>query len=318
MYGIAVDIGATYVRVALGDDTGRLVDIRKFRTKDIKSPADLADNISRLIEDILEQHRVKVEGIAVGSAGPLDTRRGEIVNSPNMPFKRIPIVEPLRQKFDLPVALANDCNTAVVGEKIWGAGRGLDNIVYVTISTGIGGGAYVDGVLLLGKDGNAAEIGHIVVDSEERLVCGCGGRGHWEAYSSGSGLPKLARLLAGKYGGLWSISSLSRLEEITAKDIVEAYRGGDSFARIVIMEALKYNDYGFSAVINYFDPELITVGGSVALNNPDIFIEPLEKRVKRYITNRPPKIMITPLRENIVLKGALAIALGKEEKIVPT
>lgn len=317
MYGIAVDIGATYTRVALGDDTGRLLEVVKFRTRELKTPDEMSERIARISLDIIRKYSIKVEGVGIGSAGPLDVQQGEIVNSPNMPFKKIPLVKPLREKLGLPVALANDCNAAIVGEKVWGAGRGYENIVYVTISTGIGGGAYVNGSLLLGKDGNAVEVGHIVVDSQERLVCGCGGRGHWEAYSSGSGIPRYAHFLARENPDLWKRSLLSSLEEITAKDVFDAYRKGDSFARKILEDVLRYNDYGFSAIINYFDPDVLTIGGSVALNNKDILIEPLEKRVRKYLINRPPRIMPTPLGENVVLLGALAIALGKEKRILP-
>lgn len=317
MYGIAVDIGATYTRVALGNDAGKLLEVVKFKTRELKTPGEMAEKIAQVSRHLIAKYGVDAVGVGIGSAGPLDIEEGAIVNSPNMPFKRIPLVKPLRDSLGLPVALANDCNAAVVGERVWGAGKGYENVVYVTISTGIGGGAYVNGSLLLGKDGNAVEVGHIVVDSQERLVCGCGGRGHWEAYSSGSGIPRYALLLAEENPDLWSTSLLSGMGEITAKDVFEAYRRGDVFARKVIEDVLRYNDYGFSAIINLFDPEVLTIGGSVALNNSDIIIRPLGERLEKYLINRMPRIMPTPLGENVVLLGALAIALGKEEKILP-
>ncbi len=316
-YGVAVDIGATNTRVAVGDAGGRLLAKASFQTRSIKAPRELAEKIALHARELASRLGVEPSAVGVGTAGPLDPVRGRIVNSPNMPFKEIPLAEPLREELGLPVAVANDCNAAVIGEKTWGAGRGLDNLVYVTISTGIGGGAYVDGVLLLGKDGNAAEIGHIVVDSEERLVCGCGGRGHWEAYSSGSGIPRLAALLAQSSPDLWSRSMLSELGTIAAKDVFKAYRDGDPFAKLVIGEVRRYNAYGFAAVVNNYDPELITVGGSVALYNPDVLLRGLRRDVERYAINRVPEIELTPLGGDAVLLGALAIALGREEKVKP-
>ena len=300
----------------MGDDEGRLLARSSFKTREISDPLGLARRIALEARRLLDETGVEAEALGIGTAGPLDPARGAIVNSPNMPFKEIPLAEPLREELGLPIAVANDCNAAVIGERTWGAGRGLGNLVYVTISTGIGGGVYVDGSLLLGKDGNAAEVGHVVVDSEERLVCGCGGRGHWEAYSSGSGIPRLAALLSQSSPGLWRKSVLSR-SEVTAKAVFDAYRRGDVFARLVVEEVKRFNAYGFAAIVNFYDPELITVGGSVALNNADILLEGLRGRVERYAINRVPEIRVTPLGGDAVLLGALAMALGFEEKVVP-
>ena len=303
--------------MAIGDTQGKLLGLERFYTREIRSPGELASRIADAAKRLAARLGVDPVAAAVGTAGPLDPEKGEIVGSPNMPFKRIPLAEPLRELLGLPVTVLNDCNAAVVGERTWGAGKGLDNLVYVTISTGIGGGAYVDGELLLGKDGNAVEVGHIVVDSEERLVCGCGGRGHWEAYSSGTGIPRLAALLSQSSPELWEKSPLSSMGEFTAKEVFEAYRAGDRFAELVVSEVVRYNVYGFAAIVNYFDPELITVGGSVALNNADILLRGFRERVSGYTINRVPEIRVTPLGGDAVLLGALAVALGFEEKVRP-
>jgi glucokinase len=121
---------------------------------------------------------VEPDGIGVGSIGPLDLQSGCIVNTPNFPFKHIPVVAPLREEFGVPVRLLNDCGAAVMGERRFGLGRGIDNLFYVTLNTGLGGSAIVDGHPLSGKDGNAPEIGHVVIDRLSSMVCGCGARGH--------------------------------------------------------------------------------------------------------------------------------------------
>ena len=112
--------------------------------------------------------------IGVASAGPLDLREGAVVHSPNIGFDYIPLVKPLEDEFKVPVYLCNDCVAGVIGEKELGYGRGYGNLVYVTLSSGIGGGVFVDNHLLIGKDGNAHEIGHITIDYEGKLTCGCG------------------------------------------------------------------------------------------------------------------------------------------------
>ncbi|QOJ79454.1 ROK family protein [Infirmifilum lucidum] len=314
-YAIAVDIGATNTRVALGNSEGELLGVETFRTWDFPDPVKYIEKIARIISSLREKFKVDIYGIGVGTPGPLDVAKGEVLASPNMPFKRLEVVRLLKEFVDMPVAFANDAVAAAVGEKFWGDGAGVEDLVYVTISTGIGGGVYVDGSLLLGKDGNAHEIGHVVVDSQERLVCGCGGRGHWEAYSSGSGIPRFTKFLAERDSSLAEESQLARKSRIEARDVFEAYRAGDKLARAVILEVKKFNAYGFAAITNYYDPELITVGGSVALNNADIVLSGLEGDVRQYAINRVPRIKLTRLGANVGLMGALALGLGFEKKI---
>ncbi|MGC8835850.1 MAG: ROK family protein [Infirmifilum sp.] len=314
-YALAVDIGATNTRVGIGNSDGELLQIESFKTWDFQDPLKYVEHIARVANGILKSFNVEVVGMGVGSPGPLDIKKGEIINAPNMPFKKLELVKLLKEFTGLRVAFANDAVTAVVGERYWGEGSKHENIVYVTISTGIGGGVYVDGSLLLGKDGNAHEIGHLVVDSQERLTCGCGKKGHWEAYSSGSGIPRFARFLAEVEREKIEGSVLKDRKDIDAPLIFEAYRKGDPLALLVISEVRRLNAYGFAAIVNYYDPEIITVGGSVALNNVDILLNNIRGEVEKYAINRVPDIKPTKLGQNIGIAGALALGLGLEPKI---
>lgn len=313
-----VDIGATYTRVVIADEKGRILDRVKFETPRSDRMA-LSASIARAIRELLKRVGAPekgLKGIGIGSIGPLDIKRGVIVRAANLPLENVPIVEPLEREFDVNVYLVNDCVAAVVGEKHMGAGRDHDNLVYITISTGIGGGVYVDGRVLLGKDGNAHEIGHMVVDAEGKLVCGCGKKGHWEAYSSGSGIPKLAKLLAEEKPELFKRSALASWGDplkLTSKNVYDAAKAGDAFARTVVEEAARYNAMGVANVVNVYDPSLITIGGSVALNNVELVVEPLKKMVQEYAVNRIPEIATTPLGEDVGLYGAVALALGLEK-----
>jgi glucokinase len=314
-YAIAVDIGATNTRVALGSSEGELLEVVVFSTWEERSPEEYIARIARIAVELERRHGVEAIGVGVGSPGPLDMKKGEVVNAPNMPFKRIEVVRLLREALGKPVAFANDAVTAAVGEKWWGMGQDKENLVYVTISTGIGGGVYVDGELLLGKEGNAHEIGHMVVDAEGRLTCGCGKRGHWEAYSSGRGIPNLARFLADTDPALREETSLPLGPELTAKEVFDAFRRGDPLARKVVEWVNRFNACGFANIVNAYDPELITVGGSVALNNPDVLLQGLRDRVAEYAVNRVPEITLTRLGANVGLLGALALGLGLEKKV---
>ncbi len=304
----AVDLGATNVRVAVGDEAGLGKKLSERTVRD-NGARGISDQIIRMVGSLEVRD---LAGIGVGSIGPIDISSGSVVDTPNLPFKRIPVVEPLASEFHVPVSILNDCSAAVLGERKYGAGRGMDNLVYVTLSTGIGGGAIVDGHLLVGKDGNAVEIGHLTIDPESPLVCGCGCRGHWEAYCSGNGIPNFARLLLGDMGDSGSlIIELAGGDprKITSEILFEAAQKSDPLALEMVRRIGEINAVGFADIVNVFDPELITVGGSIALKNPRLILDPIEKGIESHLINRKPRIMVTPLGEEVVLFGALALAL---------
>ena len=304
---IAVDIGATNIRVALGDER-RIIVKRSEATDKMNGSEGVPRQIARMIRSL----GAKPAAIGVGSIGPLDTKQGAIGETPNFAFKHIPIVSPLEGEFGVPVRIMNDCNAAVIGEHLYGAGRGLDNLFYVTLSTGLGGGAIVDGNPLNGKDGNAPEIGHLTLDPDSELVCGCGCRGHWEAYCSGTNLPNYARILLRNRdlgGGLLLKMVGGDLGKLTSEMIFAAAKKRNRDAVFVVEEVGKANAVGFANIVNAFDPELITLGGSVALNNPEMVVGPIKNGIDRHLINRRPEIMMTPLGADVVLYGGLAIAM---------
>jgi glucokinase len=214
----------------------------------------------------------------------------------------------------LPLYLANDCTAAVWGEREFGAGRGVANLVYITLSTGIGGGAIVDGHLLLGKDGNAVEIGHVTLDFAG-IRCGCGKPGHWEAYCSASNIPRFVRLwLQARRRGvreslLFKLTG-GKLSRLTTQLLFEAAQAGDKLSCEIVQELGLLNAIGFANVINAYDPELITVGGAMALNNPQLILDPIRRYVRGYVINRTPRIRITPLGHDITLYGATALVFN--------
>ena len=307
----AVDLGASNVRVALGDERGFRKKLRE-ETERNKGAKGIAAQIIRMIRSLDGDD---IAAVGVGSLGPLDLSAGSVANPPNMPFTRIPIVEPLEQEIQKPVRLLNDCSTAVLGERAFGAGRGIENLVYVTLSTGLGAGVIVDGHLLVGKDGNAVEVGHLTIDPDSELVCGCGCRGHWEAYCSGGNIPNFVRLLLRDRD--WRGSLLHELSSgdpmaITTVNLFAAAAGGDSLALWMTRRIGEVNAIGFSDIVNAYDPELITVGGAVALENPDLILKPIKDNIDRHLINRRPEIRITSLGGEAVLYGALALAMRKE------
>ena len=313
--GIGVDVGATKIRVCVGYESGELI---WRKSTDMPTPGRVERYVGQLVERVREgvskvPAGERVSGIGVASVGPLDLHRGGMDSPANLPYKFVPLMGPIGEAFGARVALMNDANAAVLGEKKFGAGKREDNLVYITISTGIGGGAIVDGHLLSGKDGNAGEVGHVVVDPRGRLTCGCGRRGHWEAYCSGRNIPNLASVLAEEHadavakGGLQDLLGI-RGGEVNSATILRRASQGNEFAKRVAEEMGELNALGVANTVNVFDPALITMGGGVALNNPRLVLAPVRRLVPKNAINRPPRIILTPLGEDVVLLGALSLA----------
>jgi len=323
-YGIAVDLGATNVRVIAGCRDGRIIARIMERTNLMGGPEAVSRQIIRLIKRICRENTLKLEdadGIGVGAFGPQDPIRGGISRPANAPYEFIPIREPLTEEFKVPVEVMNDCLVAAIGERFYGAGRGIDNFVYITISTGIGAGVYVDGHVLLGKDGNAHEIGHIVVDYERRLLCGCGKRGHWEAYCSGKNIPNYARLIIEeenlkdkfRHSYLYK-ASYGKMERVTAKAIYDGAKIGDFLCEHLVNRIGEINAMGVASAINVYDPSVVILGGAVVLNNVEQVLTPIRMQFKDYIVNREAEVKVTPLKGDVVLYGALAMAFGLHKK----
>ena len=302
-FAMAIDLGASNVRVAIVSLTGNIVSKVKEQTiKEGREGIAVTKQIIRLSEAVLDAiQRSNLCGIGISSIGPLDYQKGGPLNSPNIPFSFIPLVRPLKNHYNLPVYLLNDGNAAVLGEKKFGAGKKTKNLVYITLSTGIGGGAIVDGNLLYGKGGNAAEVGHILVDTSYNILCSCKkGYGHWEGLASGNNIPRFFEYWIKKE------KQKTDFEVRETKDIFKALKEGNSLALGFVNELSKINAHALSTIIVAYDPELITLGGSVALNNPGSILGGIMKYLDHYLPL--PIIEITKLGEDITLLGAASTA----------
>lgn len=310
-YVVGVDLGATWLRAVLADEEGHFITRREERT--VAREGAVEDQLIGIVRAVLSRAGVeKPRAIGVGAIGPVDLWAGAVVRPPNLPVERIEIARALHTAFGAPVYVLNDCTTACYGEAIFGAGKGLSNTAFVAIGTGIGGGAMIDGHLLLGKSGNAAEVGHFVVDVQGRMRCTCGAYGHWEAYCSGAMIPSFFRRWALEKGlGEHELSGLfeKELPAITAKDVLEACRKEEELLAGFLEELVKLNAAGLANVINAFNPALISVGGSVALGNFDILIRPAISLLASYAFNEVPEIIPSPLGHDAGLYGAVALAL---------
>jgi glucokinase len=302
--GIAIDLGATFTRAGLIDVSGRILN----RTSAPTPHEGISDFLIGLIRRVASPVEIsQAEGIGISAAGPVDIDRGTLVNPPNLPFHDLPLVDPLEESFGIPVRLANDCHAGIIGEAYFGTARGIRNVAYITISTGIGGGILAGGRLLLGRNGNAAEIGHFLVDTTYPMICGCGYTGHWEGYASGRFLPAFYRTWHTHHG------KASAGFPVSAEDIFRAAREGEEDA-VEFLEALGIiNGRGVSDVIVAYDPELIILDGSVALNNYALLVPQMVEHIDRFLPL--PEIQLSTLSGDAPLLGASVLAYGYETDI---
>ena len=298
---VAVDLGATHLRAALVTREGQAGDSVVADTpRQGRSGMAVTEAVASAVARVLEGSAARAVGIA--SAGPIDVAAGSVVRSPNMAFDEVPLVGPLADRFGLPVRLINDCRAGALGERWRGAGTGVDNLVYITFSTGIGGGAVVDGRLLLGRGGNAGEVGHLHVDFAYSLPCGCGHTGHWEGYASGTGMPR--------FFAAWSARRGERpaFDASTSRGILEAAVAGDRVA-LAFMDALgEVNGRAVSDLIVAYDPEMIVIDGPIAQAHGGLILRHLLPHIDRYLPL--PAICVSPLGGRAPLFGAAAYALG--------
>jgi glucokinase len=314
---VGVDLGGTWLRVVLSDEKGKFVD--RIGEKVDKSSAEaISEQVVKIIRFLCKRKRFQVsflKGVGIAATGPLMQDEGVLTKPVNIPFDLVPLTKPVSAELGLPVCLINDCAGAALGENTFGAAKGLDNFVFITIGTGIGCGAIVNGTLLLGKDGNGHEVGHFVIDSEGKLTCGCGKPGHWEGYCSGKNIPNFVRMKIKEFPQ--EVVNRSQLVErvggdlskLSAADLFDAAKQRDGLSLKIVDELGVLNAMGFANVISAYDPSLMTVGGTVTLKNKRMILSPIRKYVGKYTVNRVPKIEVTPLGDDVGLYGAVATAM---------
>lgn len=302
---IAVDIGGTQIRVALYQQGER----RPAKQKRIPTQAKGETPLERLIGLIAamwpENERVRAIGIA--APGPSNPQLGIIYSAPNIPgWEQLPLAQILQERFHVPARLGNDANMAALGEWRYGAGRGHHHVLYLTISTGIGGGVICDDHLLLGSHGLAGELGHITVVPGGPL-CGCGHRGHLEAYGSGTAI---ARYVAEQIAhGV--PSSLAQISSPTGRDISDAAEQGDPLAKAALARAGTYIGYAIADFLHIFNPSVVILGGGVSRSGA-FLIEPLRSAISERLIS--PEylhglvITTAALGDDAGLLGALALA----------
>lgn len=304
---IGIDLGGTQVRAALVGTRGEIVARAEERTDAMAGPERVLAQIKALADGLVAAAGTATPvGIGVSTPGPIDTIAGVARDIPTLAgFADFPLKAELQRRFAFPVSLENDGIAAAIGEWQFGAGKGLENLVYVTVSTGIGGGVIADGRVLRGRKGMAGHVGHMSVIPDGAL-CPCGNRGCFEAYGSGTAFTRRAREQAfactgtrlGADGGT-----------IDSRAVFAAARAGDELANRLVDEEAGILGRGFVSLIHIFSPEVVIMGGGLSHE-----FERLRPGIERCISDRAMpafkdvRVTRAALGQNSGLIGAAALA----------
>ena len=304
-----IDIGGTKTAIAIETLSGERLASQRLPTA--ADGFDAVNLISPTIEKILVENEVELVSIGIGCPSPLDIEKGLVMSPSNLlEWREFPIVKLFENRFKVPVIIDNDANTAALGEYFGGAGRGYKNIVYVTVSTGIGGGIILNGEIYHGVAAGAGELGHSIVQPDG-FPCNCGSVGCLETICAGVHIARRAqeKLLNGEPSLMRDLAE--NINEVSAKTVVEAVRKNDKTAVEIWNETCRFLAVGIGNVITILAPEAVIVGGGIAAATGEMLFAPLKKLVPEFVSMVPAdKINILPaeLGDESGVFGALVLA----------
>lgn len=312
---LGFDVGGTKISAVVGNEDGRILSqVRKPTIRHLGKNR-LTEQLKEMGTEALQKAGVeKPDMIGIIFAGLVDSGKGSVISSPNiLGLNNFPIAKPLEDFFDAPATLENDATAATIAESLFGAGRGVDNFVYMTLSTGIGGGAFINGKLYRGSHGLAGEIGHMVIMSNGP-TCGCGRRGCIEAIAGGR---SMARRVSENVTAVNDSEIFSSMppNEIDAAKVFKARSEGDMFAQLIIEETIYYLAVGIVNIISILDPELIIVGGGISKAGKDLFI-PLNAAIKEeFKSMKRPFRLVRGLQNGSDL-AAISVPIYNEKNVL--
>jgi glucokinase len=302
---LGLDIGGTKLAAGVVDGSGRVLSFGVTPTEPVRGPDDGLARLFELGRRAIDEAGVQIDAVGIGSGGPLDPFAGILVAPPHLTgWLDVPVSARAEQEFGVPVRLENDATAAAAGEHRYGAGVGVRNMVYLTISTGVGGGVVLDDRLYRGSGGNGGELGHVTVDWKGRECRGCGRRGCLEAYVSGTSIAERAHEAGLPYG--------------TAEEVATAAREGEPGAVAVWDETVEALACGVTSIVNLFEPELVVIGGGVSRTGEQL-LGPTRARVKGQAmgpSGRAVRIVRAALGDHVGVVGAAAIVYDRADSRV--
>jgi len=285
---VGIDLGGTKILAAVADSKARILAETRLDTEAKKGLSKVMSNVKIAVLKALWKARTSlknVTSICIGAPGPIIYKKGLIVSPPNMPgWGKVNLKDRIKRIFKKPVFMENDANLAAFAEAVKGAGKGMRNVVYFTLSTGIGGGIVLDGRIFRGKTGGAGEVGHMVIE-KEGIRCGCGGRGCLEAMGSGTAVARMAQKRAPKSSRMIKLAGGKR-SNITTEIVGQAARKGDTLAKNILREVGGNIGIGVANIVNILNPDIVVLGGGLT-NLWDIIHEPIMRAYKNQVLEVP-------------------------------
>ena len=280
---IGIDVGGTNVKIALVDTKGKIVYSNSVPTRAEMGYEYTVNNIKQAIYDLLKETKLTtkdIEGIGFGFPGQVDYKAGIVRNAPNIPgWVEVPIAKLIEDEFKIPTRVDNDVRCAALGELKYGAGKGCENLICITVGTGIGSGLILNGKLVRGASNAAGEIGHIKLQMNDGPICGCGDTGCLEAFASGPSIVAMAEEYI-KGGKSTKFREMASGGQITPYIVCEAAKAGDPVAQRIFTITGEYIGIGLASVVNLLNPERIIIGGGVA-DAGDLLLAPLTETLKK-------------------------------------
>lgn len=307
-YCFGVDVGGTTIKMGFFDKSGEVLDKWEIITRTENKGEMILLDIAESIRAKMQEKSIKKEdmiGIGIGVPGPVNSK-GEVFCCANLGWGQFNINETLSKMLDIPVKGGNDANVAALGEMWKGGGHGYQNLVVVTLGTGVGGGIIVDGRLLTGAKGGGGEIGHIHIMDDEIEACGCGNYGCLEEYASATGIVRLAK----RKLSITSKESTLNPDKVTAKDVWDAVKSGDAVAIDVAKQFGEYLGKGLAAVAGVVDPEAFVIGGGVSKAG-EILFEYIKEPYQKYVFHgsKDVEFKLATLGNDAGIYGAAKLAL---------
>ena len=313
---VGIDLGGTKIALGRVDEDGALLELARYETRTRQGHAAVIDQVVEGIRRLGAGASANVSGIGIGVAGQVDRESGAVLFGPNLDWHDVPLREDIEKACGIPVVVTNDVRAAMWGEWLFGAGRGVEDLVCVFVGTGIGGAIVSAGKLLEGCSNTAGEIGHMTVDMNGPL-CNCGNRGCMEALAGGLALARSAREALGAdpvSGGKILELAGGSLEAVTAKIVVQACLDGDSTAARLLGGAVQALGAGVAALVNAVNPCMVILGGGIVEGMPEL-VSRVEKEVRaRALSAATARLVFRAagLGEIAGIVGAAALAMRQK------
>lgn len=308
-YGFGIDLGGTTVKLAYFDEYGTMLDKWEIPTVTANGGQQILPDIAASIKDYLEKNSIASDyilGLGIGVPGPVDGK-GVVNKCINLGWGVFNISETLSALTGFPVKAGNDANVAALGEYWKGGGAGCENMVFVTLGTGVGGGIVIGGNLLHGSHGSGAEIGHMVLNPRETVACNCGKYGCVEQYCSATGIARLAK---NHLSAIAADSVLRNIESVTAKDVFDAAKTGDAVAQEILEQFYDYMGQFLGSLCSAVDPEVVVLGGGVSKAG-QVLLDGVENSFHKYVFHAASgaKFALASLFNDAGAYGAFKLAL---------